>query len=144
MNAREICRWCAGCPPIRFTVGVARLVWASPWTVVGMLVGVPGLLVGGRVQRRGHVIEFHGGIVTWLFDRFPATPAAMTLGHSVLGRTAAALDISREHELVHVRQYERWGPLFVPAYLLCSFVLWIRGKDAYYDNPFEREAYQSQ
>ena len=33
----------------------------------------------------------------------------MTLGHTILGQTDAALDISREHELVHVRQYERWG-----------------------------------
>jgi hypothetical protein len=42
---------------------------------------------------------------------------------------------------VHVRQYERWGPLFVPAYVLCSAVIWSRGGDAYRDNPFEREAY---
>ncbi len=65
----------------------------------------------------------------------------MTLGHTVLGRTAAALDMARPHELIHVRQYERWGPLFVPAYLLCSLVIWLRGKDAYRDNPFEREAF---
>ena len=65
----------------------------------------------------------------------------MTLGHTILGSTAAALDISREHEMVHVRQYERWGPLFGPAYLLSSLVLWLRGKDAYRDNRFEREAY---
>jgi hypothetical protein len=66
----------------------------------------------------------------------------MTLGHVVLGRTASALDVSREHELVHVRQYERWGPLFIPAYLLCSALIWFRGGDAYRDNPFEREAYR--
>ena len=41
------------------------------------------------------------------------------------------------------RQCERWGPLFIPAYLLAS--LWIlfnpRGRNPYFDNPFEREAY---
>jgi len=42
---------------------------------------------------------------------------------------------------VHVRQYERWGPLFGPAYLGCSLVLWLMGKRAYRDNPFEVEAY---
>ena len=64
------------------------------------------------------------------------------LGHVVLGSTQAALDISREHERVHVRQYERWGPFFVPAYLLCSLRCYLAGKDYYRDNPFEREAYR--
>ena len=50
------------------------------------------------------------------------------------------LDIAREHEMVHVRQYERWGPLFGPAYLLSSFALWITGRRPYLDNPFEKEA----
>ncbi len=93
------------------------------------------------MQRRGHVVEFHGGLINWLFQRLPNEPMAMTLGHTILGRTAAALDMARPHELIHIRQYERWGPLFVPAYLLCSLVIRLRGKDAYRDNPFEREAY---
>jgi hypothetical protein len=42
---------------------------------------------------------------------------------------------------VHVRQYERWGPLFVPAYLLSSLVELLRGRRPYRDNWFEREAY---
>lgn len=66
---------------------------------------------------------------------------AMTLGHIILGQTEAALDVSRDHEHVHVRQYERWGPFFLPAYLGCSFVLWMQGRDAYRDNPFEVAAY---
>ena len=75
--------------------------------------------------------------------RLPGGPLAMamTLGHVVLGQTDAALDVAREHELVHVRQYERWGPLFVPAYLGASLVLWLAGRDAYRENPFERQAY---
>jgi hypothetical protein len=43
--------------------------------------------------------------------------------------------------MIHVRQYERWGVLFVPVYLLCSAVLWVRGKRPYHDNPFERQAF---
>ena len=88
------------------------------------------------------MIEFFGGAALWLLRRLPAAPAAMTLGHTVLGRTAEALDAARQHELVHVRQYERWGPFFVPAYLFCSLIMWLAGKDAYRDNPFEREAYR--
>ena len=36
---------------------------------------------------------------------------ALTLAYTILGQTDAALDISRDHEMVHVRQFERWGPL---------------------------------
>ena len=65
----------------------------------------------------------------------------MTMGHVVFGQTDAALDITRRHEHVHVRQYERWGPLFVPAYLAASALLYLRGRDGYRENPFEIEAY---
>ena len=42
---------------------------------------------------------------------------------------------------MHVRQYERWGPLMGPAYLLASLVAWLRGRRPYRDNPFERQAF---
>lgn len=107
-----------------------------------MLAGIAGLATGGRVQRRAGAIEFYGGAVERLLRLVPVDPTAMTLGHVILGRSAAALDAARGHELIHVRQYERWGPLFAPAYLLCSLLLWFMGRDAYRDNPFEREAYR--
>lgn len=118
-------------------------VWASPWTAVGLAAGTIGLATGGRVQRPGTAIEFYGGAVPWIISQWPGSDytMAMTLGHVVLGRDAVCLDVTRAHELVHIRQYERWGPLFVPAYLLCSALIWVRGGDAYRDNPFEREAY---
>jgi len=116
-------------------------LWASPWTVAGLLVGLLGLATRGGVQRRGRVLEFYGGAVDKILGLMPIQPTALTLGHVILGRTPAALDVARRHEMVHVAQYERWGPLFVPLYLGCSAVLWLRRKDAYYDNPFEREAY---
>jgi hypothetical protein len=64
----------------------------------------------------------------------------MALGHVVLGRDEAALDRTRAHERVHVRQAERWGPLFVPAYLLIGAWLLVRRRDPYRDHPFEVEA----
>jgi hypothetical protein len=42
-----------------------------------------------------------------------------------------------DHELVHVGQYERWGPAFWPAYLFASFKAWRRGGHHYRDNAFE-------
>ena len=119
------------------------VLWASPWTLWGLFLGGLGLISGGRVQRIGRVIEFHGGIPAWLLKRAPIIggAAAITFGHTVLARTQDDLDYSREHELVHVRQYERWGLFFIPAYLGCSAWLLLRGKHPYWDNPFEKEAY---
>ena len=125
----------------RFCLQIAGFVWALPWTLFGLSIGLVGLLSGGAGRCRWPTLEFHSGGVRWFLEHFPAEPMAMTLGHVILGRTEAALDISREHELVHVRQFERWGPLMIPAYLGCSLVLRIAGKDPYRDNPFEREAY---
>jgi hypothetical protein len=65
----------------------------------------------------------------------------MTLGHVVLGVDRQQLRRTRAHERVHVRQSERWGPLFLPAYAAASVWCIIRGRTAYFDNPFEREAY---
>ena len=62
--------------------------------------------------------------------------------HVVLGLDGPTLDRTRAHERVHVRQCERWGPLFLPAYGLASLLAWWRGHDAYRENRFEREAYR--
>ena len=59
----------------------------------------------------------------------------MALGHVVLARDQAALDRTRSHERVHVRQAERWGPLFVPAYLLVAGWLLVRRRDPYREQP---------
>lgn len=119
------------------------LVWASPNTLLGLTWGTIGCLTGGRVRRRGRTIEFWGGAVEWTLRRLPLahSAAAMTIGHVILGQDLVCLDACRDHEMVHVRQYERWGPLFLPAYAVGSLWAWYKGKHPYYDNPFEREAY---
>lgn len=123
----------------------AAILWASPYTLFGLAVGIAGLCSGGKVRRRCGVLEFYGGAVSWFVRHLPGgfLVSAITFGHVILGRSADCLERSRAHELVHVRQYERWGPLFGPAYLLCSLVLWLRGRDAYRENPFEKEAYDT-
>ena len=128
----------------RTFITILAIIWASPYTLLGLFLGFIGLCRGGRARIRGRVVEFYGGGVKWLLHRLPngQFTLALTLGHTVLGQTDAALDISRDHEMVHVRQFERWGPLMGPAYLGCSFVLWIMGRRPYRDNPFERQAYE--
>ena len=88
------------------------------------------------------MIEIHGPLIAAALSRFIVPASAMTLGHVVLGKDPANLDRTRAHERVHVRQYERWGIVFLPAYLLLSAWLFVRGRDGYRENPFEIEAFK--
>jgi len=123
---------------------VLAILWASPWTLFGLLNGGLALATGGHVERRGRTLEFWGGWATFFLKTFPLVrgASAVTFGHTILGRDRDVLDACRRHESVHVRQYERWGPLFVPAYVGCWLFLWLAGRNPYFDNPFEREAFQ--
>lgn len=109
--------------------------------MIGLLVGAAGLCTGGGAMVRRGTIEFHGGCVKWILAHTGKGVIAMTLGHAILGQAPIALDLVRDHEQVHVRQYERWGPFFIPVYLAISMWLWIIRRDPYRDNPFEIEAY---
>src|SRR3954467_6336349 len=130
----------------RRTGRLIAYAWAAPTSALGLLFLIPPLLRISRVHMRvvDGVLELHGGIVS-LFLRhgtlLPGGAAAMTLGHVVLGVNQLSLDETRDHERVHVRQVERWGPAFIPAYLIASIIAWRRGLDPYRDNPFEVEAY---
>jgi hypothetical protein len=118
-------------------------LWAFPATLLGLLF-VPTVLLGGGADVVDGVIEVHGRFVSFFLRRctmLKGGASAMTLGHVVLGRDRNLLAATRAHERVHVRQYEHWGPLFLPAYLGISLLLWLRGRRAYEDNPFEREAF---
>lgn len=88
---------------------------------------------------RGGIVEAYGGVVRWLLrgGGLWRGGAAMTLGHVILARDAECLARSRSHELAHVRQFERWGPLLLPVYWLVGVWLWCRGCNFYLDHPFE-------
>ncbi len=118
-------------------------IWASPNTFLGLLVGLVSLFFGSKAQKVDGCWEFHSGLVQWLLQQAPigSGALAMTLGHCILGQTESALDITRKHEHVHVRQYGRWGPFFIPVYFIASLLAWIKGGNAYRDNVFEVEAY---
>ena len=122
---------------------IPRIIWASPYTLLGLLIGLTGLCFGGRVRIVEGAIEFYEGGTKWFIQQLPHGQfiLALTLGHVILGQTDASLEISRKHEAVHVGQYERWGPLMLPAYYLTSCMVYLMGKRFYRDNPFEREAY---
>jgi hypothetical protein len=129
---------------MRRLVRILAYAWAGPNTLVALVAGGITLLTGGRMQCVEGAIEFWGGFARWfLRHRMLARGAgAMALGHVIFGQTRNELETARAHEHVHIKQYERWGPLMAPAYLLCSLWLWTRGKSPYWDNPFEQDAYR--
>lgn len=113
------------------------MLWASPNSLVGLLLGVLLLPLGAQLRRVGGNLEI---AVLRQHQRRRWPFAAITFGHVILGAHTGELERLRPHEQVHVRQCERWGPLFLPAYLLSGLWQWVRGRRAYWDNPFEVEA----
>ena len=109
--------------------GLIRRLWAGMWSLVGLTLAP---FFRRRSIVRG-VLLCEGaawpGRLGWRYR-------AITFGHVVLAVDELDPQTLR-HELVHVRQYERWGPLFVPAYLLESARAGARGGHAYRDNSFE-------
>jgi len=126
---------------------VLAYAWTLPLTAVGLVLALLVVLAGGRARVVQGVLEVHG----WLSrlglrycTLLRGGASAITVGHVVIGRDESSLELTRPHERVHVRQCERWGPLFVPAYVLAGLLMLIRGKHLYRDNPFEREAFEKE
>ena len=120
-----------------------RTLWPSPASALGLCLAGAGRLTGAQWRLRQGVLEVCGGGLAAGFDRLGRANRieALTLGHVVLARDARTLRRWRRHERVHVRQYERWGVCFLPAYGLSSLWQWSRGRCPYRDNHFERAAY---
>ncbi len=122
---------------------VLAYAWALPVTVPGLLLALSVLAAGGRARNVAGVLEVHGPAAGLLLRRFVPLrggASAMTLGHVVLGRDAGCLERTRSHERVHVRQCERWGIFFLPAYAIASLAAALRGRHYYRDNAFEKAA----
>ena len=122
-------------------------LWAAPNTLAALVVvAFDSVGRGASCRVVDGVVEAHGPVIRFLLTRavpLPGGARAITIGHVVLGISADALDVTRDHERVHVRQYERWGPLFIPAYGVSSLLAYTRGLHYYRDNRFEREAYDA-
>jgi hypothetical protein len=122
---------------------ILRYVWAAPATTVGLAVAAAAVCAGAKPRMVRGVIEVADGKLGTFMQFVPGVFRfeAITFGHVVLGRDHAALACLREHERVHVRQYERWGPFFFPLYAGSSLWQLLCGRDPYLHNAFEIEAY---
>ena len=111
----------------RFASGLVQAmgaVWASPYTLAGLVAGIAALALGARARFSDGALVFH---------HVPFGPGgALTLGNVIL-HTGTSLDEIAptyacrahggndcvrigDHERAHVYQYLVLGPLFVPLY----------------------------
>ncbi len=114
-------------------------LWTVSNTLLGWAAGLGGVY---RWRADGQVCEVTGGWLIRLLNR-RGLADAITLGDVILYADAAMPPVLREHEMVHVRQYRAWGPLFIPAYLIETLYQQIVTGDGYRQNRFEVSAYQS-
>jgi hypothetical protein len=125
------------------TIRIAKYGWAAPYSALGLLLGLVAILFGASARVAAGALEIGGGWLGRLIRRLPPrlSFSAITFGHVILGVDHTTLAYLREHEQVHVRQYERWGPFYLPAYFGSSLLELARGRNPYRDNYFEREAF---
>ena len=125
----RVAAWMPGAP--RSAVGRAvSLIWAAPITFAGLLAG-GGSLVRPRVVAGVLLFAPARGVTGWVLRRRGF--AAAGLGHVIVSVEEPSPQLLA-HELTHVRQAERLGPLMAPAYL--GFLA-VHG---YQRNPFEQAA----
>lgn len=134
-EGRAAARLAAWVPPApRSTAGrLLAAAWAGPLTVVGFGVA----LLSGRRPRWSatwgcFVAESVGGVSAAALRSVGAE--ANTIGQVVLSRRSPLPTTLLAHEVVHVRQAERLGPLLLPAYL------WLGARYGYRHHPLERAA----
>ena len=113
-------------PLLRFVA----YVWASPNTLLGLLFGV---LSFQRPRLESGVILFDRHLRGFVWTLHLFRRAAVTYGHVVLADRSVEGSLL-VHELHHVRQYERLGPLYIPLYILIWLFTGYRG------HPFEEAA----
>lgn len=114
----------------------ALYLWAAPYTLIGIVFG---LVFVGRPRRVGRVL-----IIVGRSDRARRSAprlVALTLGHAIIANAEMPARILA-HELVHVEQFERWGPFYVLAYVVGAIIGALRHGNPYIGNPLEEEAFR--
>ena len=116
-----------------------KYIWASPASAIGVCAACIAGLIGAELGRVSGVLEVtlapRGAVLCKAVARLPF--AAITFGHIVIARSAQEQAALRQHERVHVTQYELWGALFLVVYPLESLFQLLRGRKPYLDNRFE-------
>ncbi|MFM1801903.1 MAG: hypothetical protein RJA81_1255 [Planctomycetota bacterium] len=116
-------------------------LWVLPTSLFALPVMACNLLYRDSEITYWHgLVEVNGPVVRRILALGSFRAAAMTLGHVILCYDEVARQKFRAHELVHVQQAEKWGPLFLPLYLLHAFMIWRKTGNPYWEHPWEVEA----
>ena len=107
------------------------------WNGTNSLLGLLGAAGGTACFLPGEAVwEVAGGWLIGLLGR-AGWANAITLGDVVLYADRGLIPLLHHHEMEHIRQGRRWGPLFLPAYVLESVYQWLRTGRGYQDSRFE-------
>lgn len=130
--ATRVDTWCPA-PPRTHAGRLLAAAWAGPLTTVGGLLAAAG---GARatwdVHRGCWVATGVGGLSGLVLATLGLH--ANAIGQIVVVRTRGASASLLDHEVVHVRQAERLGPLLPVLYG------WFSARYGYRENPLERGA----
>ena len=136
---RVIDLWLALTRLVRYARGAWR---ALPGDAMALLVmHACGIDSPGREAREGDIsaVLIEDPRAALYLDHQWMPVHAQTLGRYIFARERLA-DRTVAHELEHVRQWSRLGPLFLPAYALSSGLAILNGRRPYDANRFEEAA----
>ena len=111
-----------------------RTLWARAGLALGALIGRIAALFLGQLDAFDDRVGPWRVRVIRVRRLIPAWAGAQTLGGVILLRADQPWAWHRNHELVHVCQWARLGPLFPLVYLALAL------RYGYYMHPFEVEA----
>jgi hypothetical protein len=113
-------------------------IWNSPNTLVGL--SVKAFFGNNNFEKHGdmHFVAKPGSRFDKQFEKMGKT--AITLGEIILYKSDAFTRRTIEHEIVHVDQYRKYGPFFLPAYGISSIISRIKHGSWYRENEFEKKA----
>lgn len=124
-------------------VRLIRRGWRSlPGDAMGLLVmracGIRGPTRRVRLEGTSALLVEDPRAARYL-DRQWMRVHAQTLGRYVFARERLS-EATVAHELEHVRQWRRFGPVYLPLYFVSSTAALLRGRRPYWDNRFEEDA----
>lgn len=116
--------------PVTPQARLAAMVWAAPMTVVGLIIAAGS---GARPRLRDGVILFTPARALTGWTVRTRGYAAAAFGHVIVSVHEPTPHLLA-HELVHVRQAERFGAFMAPLYLV------LLARYGYRDHPMEMAA----
>ncbi len=86
---------------MRRFIKLLKIVWASPYSLLGIIIGLIGVATGGSMRLRDGAIEFFGGATKHLSDACPRASSRLAL-HWAMSFWAKTMMVCDTQELTSV------------------------------------------